>query len=124
MEWSNDLVIEFLELYEKEPIIWNPRDPNHKNRNCINDAWKRIGDNISVACTTNELKKKKDSLMSTFRKLASKVKGSKMTGSGTADIYKPDWFAYEIMAKFLHGVFQPRVTQNTEVSLTTNNYIV
>ena len=54
MEWSNDLVIEFLELYEKEPIIWNPRDPNHKNRNCINDAWKRIGDNISVACTTND----------------------------------------------------------------------
>jgi hypothetical protein len=38
-----------------------------------------------VACTTNELKKKKNSLMFSFRKLASKVKGSKMNGSGTAD---------------------------------------
>jgi hypothetical protein len=59
MEWSNDLVIEFLELYEKEPAIWNPRDPNHKHKNYVNDSWKRIADNISVPCSTNELKKKK-----------------------------------------------------------------
>jgi len=58
--------------------------------------------------------------MSTFRKLASKVKGSKKTGSDTADVYKPDWFAYEVMAKFLHGVLQPRVTQNTDVSPNYN----
>jgi len=114
MNWSNDLIVEFLDLYEKEPAIGNPRDPKHKNRNYIIDSFQRIADNISASCTINELKKKRDFLMSTCRKLASKVRGSKKTGS--ADIYKPDCFAHDIMAKFLHGVFQPRVTQNTEVS--------
>lgn len=32
MEWSNDVIIEFLELYENKPsIIWNPKDPQHRN---------------------------------------------------------------------------------------------
>lgn len=117
MDWSNDLVIEFLELYEKEPSIWNPSDPRHKNRNSIQDSWKTISDNLSVKFSVTDLKKKKDSLMSTFRKLASKVRASKKTGSGTDDIYKPDWFAYDKMASFLHGVFQPRMTISTEVNI-------
>jgi len=61
--------------------------------------------------------------MSTYQKLASKVRGSReKIGSGTVDIYKPDWFAYDYMGKFLHGVFQPRVTQNTEVSSNYSNF--
>jgi len=117
MEWSNDLVSEFLELYEKEPSIWNPSDPWHKNRNNIQDSWKNISDNLSVKFSISELKKKKDSLMSTFRKLASKVRASKKTESGTDDVYKPDWFANEKMATFLHGVFQPRMTISSEVNI-------
>jgi hypothetical protein len=54
--------------------------------------------------------------MSTFQRLASKVRESKNIGSGIVDVYEPDWFAYGIMMKFLHGIFQPRVTQNTEGS--------
>lgn len=25
MEWSNKLILEFLDLYEQEPCIWNPK---------------------------------------------------------------------------------------------------
>jgi len=32
MEWTNDEVLEFLELYEAQPQIWNTRHPDHKNR--------------------------------------------------------------------------------------------
>lgn len=59
MEWSNDVVLEFLSIYEGDPVIWNPRDPNHINRNLVHDAWKRIEIRISVKFSVTELKKKK-----------------------------------------------------------------
>lgn len=116
MEWSNEQIAQFLELYEGEPSIWNPSDPNHKIRNHVHDVWGRISKNLSAGeYSISELKKKKDSLMGTFRKLSLKVKASKRTGSGTDGVFKPEWFAYEHMARFLHGVFQPRQTKNAEV---------
>ncbi|XP_022164156.1 uncharacterized protein LOC111029458 [Myzus persicae] len=62
MEWSNEKTLEFLSLFEKESLIWNPKDPMHKNRNLVSDAWKRIKDNFSEDIAIEELKKK-DSLM-------------------------------------------------------------
>ncbi|GBP23644.1 hypothetical protein EVAR_80261_1 [Eumeta japonica] len=40
MEWSNEKVQLFIELYEEEPAIWNPS--SHKSRNNVHDAWTRI----------------------------------------------------------------------------------
>lgn len=41
IEWSNERVLEFLDLYENEPVIWNTKHSEHKNRNVFNDAWKK-----------------------------------------------------------------------------------
>ncbi|XP_026818981.1 uncharacterized protein LOC113557613 [Rhopalosiphum maidis] len=83
MEWTNDDVLEFLELYEAQPAIWNPRHIGHKNRNIVHDAWKEIESKLSVKTDVTEIKKKKDSLMATYRKLSNKVKASMSTGSGS-----------------------------------------
>lgn len=115
MEWSNEVVLEFLDLYAEEPIIWFSKHPNHKNRNAVQDAWKRIEEKISITCSTKDLKKKKDSLMATFRPLLTKVKATSGTGSGAAEVFKPTWFAYEKMDSFLRDVYKPRATENTEV---------
>jgi len=117
MEWSNESVLEFLRLYEQESVIWNAKHLKHKDRNAVYDAWSNIQKSFSLQCTVQELKKKKESLMSTFRPLLSKVKVSMGTGSGADDVYKPNWFAYETMAKFLVGVSQPRSTISTQVNL-------
>lgn len=61
----------------------------HKNRNAVHDAWKRIQDNISIQCSLNELKKKKDSLMTTSRPLIKNFKGTSGTGSGAVEVYRP-----------------------------------
>lgn len=122
MEWTNDIVLEFLDFYENEPVIWMAKHKDHKNRNAVNDAWKRIQDNISIQCTINELKKKKDSLMATFRPLIKKVKATSGTGSGAVEVCRPTWFAFERMARFLHGICEPRNTQNTEVSTNITFY--
>lgn len=116
MSWSNDEISEFLSLYEEQELIWNPKHESHKDKNVVHDAWKRIQQMFSVTCTITELKKKKETLMGTFRKLHTKVKASERTGKGTDDLYKPDWFAYEQMAKFLYSVYSPRETKSSEVS--------
>lgn len=120
MEWTNEIVIEFLDLYEQEPIIWNPVNEEHKDRNKVYDAWKRIQSNFSIECSLKELKKKKENLMATYRKLSAKVKKTSKTGSATFQVYKPEWFAYEKMASFLNVIYVPRTTKATETEVSVN----
>ncbi|KAL1496995.1 hypothetical protein ABEB36_008029 [Hypothenemus hampei] len=101
MEWSNETIMEFLNLYENEPVVWNACHPLHKNRNEVFEGWKRIQQKLSIDCSVTELKKKKESLMARFRQCLGKVKQSTKNGAGTDGIYKPVWFAYEKMASFL-----------------------
>lgn len=118
LNWNdNDTVLRFLNYYMKEPIIWDPSNKLHKNRNEVYDAWKRIqaefgDDTVSIA----DLKKKKDSLMATFRNCVQKIKKSEHSGAGTDEIYKPNWFAFSTMASFLLHHDSPRSTLNSEVS--------
>lgn len=109
MEWPNSVSLEFLELYKNEPVIWNPQHSSYKDRNLINEAWKRIEQSISVETSVMELKGKKESLMATFRKVSNKVKVSD-------DDYRPPWFAYEFMDSFLNGIYTPRQSTTYKVS--------
>lgn len=114
MEWTNELIFEFLTLYENEPALWNSSSPQHKNKNDVHDAWLRIKSNLADGTIPiTELKKKKENLMSTYRKVKAKIKESMKTGSGTDSIYKPEWPFYDIMAKFLDNVYKPRKTKTT-----------
>jgi len=87
MEWSNEQIAQFLELYEGEPSIWNPSDANHKIGNHVHDAWGRISKNLSEAEYSISELKKKNSLMGTYRKLSLKVKARKKTGSGMDGVF-------------------------------------
>lgn len=103
MEWTNEMVIEFIQCYEKYPILWNPTHPGHKNRNLLNDAWVNVAKELSFELPISDLKKKKESLMSTYRTLRKKVTDSETTGSGTQDVYIPSWFAYTTIDRFIHA---------------------
>ncbi|GBM23797.1 hypothetical protein AVEN_271150-1 [Araneus ventricosus] len=93
MEWNNELIMEFLDLYELEPVIWNPLHEHHKDRNHVYDAWKRVQSSLSIDFSLKVLKKKKENMMATYRKLAMKVRNSTRTGAGVYQVYKPEWFA-------------------------------
>lgn len=64
-EWSNTLTLEFLEHYQNEPVVWDPMHVHHKDKKNINDAWLRLSEIMQLPVA--ELKKKKESLMATFR---------------------------------------------------------
>jgi hypothetical protein len=116
MEWSNEMLLTFLDYYGEKPIIWNASHPSHKKRNEVHDAWKCIEEKMGGEVSVVQLKKKKDSLMASFRIAAKRAKSSTKSGAGAADVYKPIWFAYEKMASFLSDKDESRTTLNSEVS--------
>lgn len=107
------MVLEFLQYYESEPVIWNPLHENYKRKQLINDAWRRIENSLSWECSIEELKKKKDSLMAYYRFHMSKIKKSKLSGD---DEFKSSWFAFSTMDSFLRQNYECDTTIDTEVS--------
>ncbi len=87
MDWNNELVMKFLELYQNEPSIWDPKHPLHKNKMKVHDAWGRMSTNLNKI-PISELKAKKNSLMAIFRTYRRKKEASTRTGAGTDDIYQ------------------------------------
>ncbi|CAG4931740.1 unnamed protein product [Colias eurytheme] len=116
MEWGNDAVIEFIELLQTEPSIWNPKNRHHKNRNLVNDAWIRIKNSFSVPFTVEELKKKRNILLTQYRDNLKKIKDSTKTGSGAVEIFKPTWFAFDAMHNYMGSVYNYHPKLCTKVS--------
>lgn len=98
MSWNNDVVLEFLEFYRREQHLWDPKHPFHRNRSEITAAWLRIQSSLSINYPVTELKKKKESLMTSFRMHFNKKK--------TINGYRTSWFAYELMESFLGGKYE------------------
>ncbi|XP_063823473.1 uncharacterized protein LOC135073289 [Ostrinia nubilalis] len=110
--WSNDECLSFLEHYQMESCIWNPKDANHKDKKKQADAWIRLAQ--LTGRPVKEVKNKKEILMTTFRKHLKKKQESMRSGAGADEIYNPTWYAYEIMESFLLQVYTCNEGLNTE----------
>lgn len=55
--------MKLLDICESEPAIWNPQN---KDRNYVQDAWRRLQTQISVECLLKELKRKKECFLLLF----------------------------------------------------------
>lgn len=110
--WSNELELKFLEYYQMEPVLWDSKDLKHKDKQFIHDAWVRISERIEISIA--DLKKKRDSLMATYRSHKRKITTSMQSGAAAESVYKPIWFAFDFMDSFLCDIFQCRKTMNTE----------
>ncbi|XP_046976219.1 uncharacterized protein LOC124542299 [Vanessa cardui] len=105
MDWTNETVLRFLELYQTHPCIWDPKHRSHKNKTRLSDAWTDIRDKLGEPCTVQELKKKKESLMAAYRGYRTKIKKSEAP-AGKSELYRPTWFAYSLMDSFLGTVYK------------------
>jgi len=43
MGWTQENVIEFIELYKRKEIIWDPKHRMHFNKSRKQDAWEELG---------------------------------------------------------------------------------
>lgn len=106
MSWPNELSLEFIMLYKQEPVLWNLKYPNAKNRTAVTEAWNRIRSALNVDISITDLKKKKESLMTSYR---SNVK-KKLDSDGK---YNIQWFGFDLMDSFLADIYSP----NEKVSI-------
>lgn len=78
----------------------------------MSDAWNRISNNMGIP--VEDLKKKKETLMTAFRTNLKKKKESIRSGAGLDDIYTPSWPFFEIMESFLRDVYECKSIINTD----------
>lgn len=105
--WTNDNVLEFIDLYRRERALWDPKHPQCRNRNEISEAWQRIQSCLSICgCSISDLKKKKESLMTSFRFHWYRRKKNPH--------YRTTWFAYNAMETFLSEKYSCDSTNELE----------
>ncbi|XP_063622374.1 uncharacterized protein LOC134794492 [Cydia splendana] len=111
MDWTTEKIIEFLELLQTEPSIWNHRASTHRSRKLVSQAWKRIQNNFSLSCPVEELKRKRNSLLTQYRDILRRIKESQQKASDGEDqeIYKPSWFAFDVMNSYLSNLYESPV---------------
>ncbi|CAG9569880.1 unnamed protein product [Danaus chrysippus] len=119
MDWTNDAVLRFLELYQMHPCIWDPQNVSHRNKTKVNDAWCVIKKELGFPGTIKELKKKRESLMSAYRGYKTKINKYETSGVGSSDVYKPTWFAFELMDSFLASLYTCQPSLNSQETMTT-----
>jgi hypothetical protein len=47
MEWTQENVIGFIELYKRKEIIWDPNNQMHFNKIKKQDTWEKLGKEIN-----------------------------------------------------------------------------
>ncbi|XP_072929786.1 uncharacterized protein [Epargyreus clarus] len=114
MAWTNEDTFKFIELYQSKPIIWNPRNKKHTDRNLVDEAWGRISDALDIPVSV--LKRKKKTLMTTFRfHYKKKQQTLRRYKVGSKHIYTPMWAFYEPLESFLKGVYEHKSGKKLKV---------
>ncbi|XP_063634257.1 uncharacterized protein LOC134804880 [Cydia splendana] len=112
VHWTNQIELLFIQLYQAEPILWDVSLSDYKNKLRTYDAWCRISDILEIP--VEKLQQKRNSLLSSYRAYKLKVKKSIKSGAGADEVYKPCWFAYEVIDSFLGDKDTPKKTITTE----------
>jgi hypothetical protein len=78
MEWTQENVIEFIELYKRKEI-WDPKHPMHFNKIKKQDAWEELGKEMNRPVDEH---KKMENLLLSLRREKMKMRKSSGTGKG------------------------------------------
>ncbi|KAF7274315.1 hypothetical protein GWI33_013021 [Rhynchophorus ferrugineus] len=112
MEWSNRTVLQLIEAYREQPVLWNSTDFYYKNRNRKEDGWNELAGIFGT--DSSEIKKKIQFLLASFRREKQKVMIT--SGVGTNEVYNIKWFAFSSLL-FLNDKNKPRQTRDTEAGI-------
>ncbi|XP_077283571.1 uncharacterized protein LOC143909453 [Arctopsyche grandis] len=110
-EWTNEETYLLIDLYKEKPSLWDPTHYEYKLRSKRYKCWMEMSKIFN--CNVTDLRKKMESLLTSFRRERQRCEATKKLGDSTDDIvYKSKWFGFEKM-KFLIYKFTPRVFLDT-----------
>lgn len=80
MEWDQEICMQLINEYKNKEVLWNPRDSAYYNKIKKEDAWRELSEKIGKS--SEEVKKKIESLKGSYRREKARVKTSMGTGKG------------------------------------------
>ncbi|RZF44206.1 hypothetical protein LSTR_LSTR003846 [Laodelphax striatellus] len=95
--WTNEMSREFMELYEKHPCLWHLGHKDKKNRIAVTKAWMQIQSDFGVDVPLEVLRRKKESILATYRSLKRRIKQEKRSGNS----YKPNWYLFPLVHRIM-----------------------
>ncbi|XP_014476706.1 PREDICTED: uncharacterized protein LOC106745531 [Dinoponera quadriceps] len=104
-DWSMDMCLLLIDLYERHPVLWDPKHYYYYSKKKKLDAWEAIAQSMNLDMKV--VRQKMVSLLGSFRAQKSKGKKSIGTGANKRDVYISKWFAFERM-HFLLDKDEPR----------------
>ncbi|XP_076673266.1 uncharacterized protein LOC143371681 [Andrena cerasifolii] len=113
-EWSNEECLQLISLYEKHPVLWDPKNSFYFSKRKKLDAWDSIANELGM--DVQIVRQKMSSLLGSFRQQKSKGNRAMGTGKGAKQVYCSKWFAFERM-QFLLDKNQPRRSISTKNSV-------
>ena len=92
MEWSEE-VVKLIECYKEEPVLWNVKLTDYRNKNKKNDAWNNISAKFKI--DKMEIERKMKVLLAQYRREKQKIDKKFKSGIGADEVYSTSWFGYK-----------------------------
>ncbi|XP_069696487.1 uncharacterized protein [Periplaneta americana] len=108
MEWTNQQVLTLIEAYRSYPMLWDPKDPDYKNRIKKKNALASIAQ--TVQRSPGEVERKLHNIKGQFQRERMKLQRYKASGEVEYS-QQTKWFAYKHL-EFLATSTVPRRTAN------------
>lgn len=80
MEWSHEASLRLIDEYEKAPLLWDSKHPHYYSKTRKQEAWEAVAARINT--DVEELKKKLNSLLGSFRRERMKHRRQVALGRG------------------------------------------
>lgn len=121
MKWNTNNIIEFLNVYEQHPILWNIKDKEYSNVSTkVKDEMyeslliKLNEKQLTLGMDVKQLKAKIKSIKDVYRQEINKVEKSKKSGCGSEEVYTPK------LAWFKNALF---LTEAVATRKSTSNHV-
>lgn len=80
MNLNKEDILQLIHEYQKQRILWDPKDKWHFHKNKKHDAWDEIATSLDI--DVEDAKKKISSLLGSFRREKAKARKTVGTGKG------------------------------------------
>lgn len=125
VKWNSSKIIDFLEIYENFPVLWDSSSNHYKNRNLRDAAFRDLLNALQDKfpdITLDIIRSKIKTIRTVFSQECIKITKSKKSGAGTDELYEPklSWFN---AARFLMGSSSSRPSTSTLVSNKINTLL-
>lgn len=120
MKWNINNIVEFLNVYQQYPLLWNIKDKDYCNTKLKGEIFQRLYNELNEkqligGMDVKQLKAKIKSIKDVYRQELHKIEKSKKSGCGTEEVYSPKlaWFNE---ANYLAEVLATRSSESNLVS--------